>query len=240
MNQKEINQKNKAIWEANAKVWDESMGEKGNDWHLNLIAPITEELLNLKPQDHLLDIGCGNGIFARRMEGKGIKVTAFDFSEENIKRAKSYGGTIQYAVVDATIEEELNALGSSFDAAVSNMVFMDMPDLAPLFQFLSKTLSEKGTFVFSIQHPAFNSEFAELKEDAVLVKNYIQSSTSKGLALEEQPQEQFYFHRPISEYSKLASKYGFAIDAIEEPVFNRGDIFSKIPPVIVFRLRKNL
>ncbi|WP_172826743.1 class I SAM-dependent methyltransferase [Flammeovirga sp. SJP92] len=238
MNQREINQRNKEIWDANAKVWDEKMGEKGNDWHLNLIAPITETLLDLKPNEHLLDIGCGNGIFARRIANEVTKVTAFDFSEENIKKAKAYGGEIDYFVIDATIIEELQSLGNSFDKFVANMVFMDVPELETLFQYISNTISESGSFVFSIQHPAFNSEFTEFEENGIFVKNYIQSSTSKGTALQEQPEEQFYFHRPISEYSRLASKYGFMISAIEEPVFNRGDIFSKIPPVLVFKLEK--
>ncbi|NME68474.1 class I SAM-dependent DNA methyltransferase [Flammeovirga aprica] len=238
MDQKEINQKNKAIWEANAKVWDEKMGEKGNDWHLHLIAPPTDTLLDLQPDDHLLDVGCGNGIFARRITEKGFKVTAFDFSEENIKRAKTHGGSVDYFVIDATLREELQTLGNSFDKVVANMVLMDMPDLNPLFKYVSDVLTLEGSFVFSIQHPAFNSEFVDFQEEGLLIKNYIKNSTSKGVALEEQPEEQFYFHRPISEYSKLAFKYKFVIDAIEEPVFDRGDLFSKIPPVIIFRLRR--
>ena len=71
------------------------MGSDGNVWHTKLIAPETERLLNLKPGEKLLDIGCGNGIFARRMAKKGIIVTAFDFSATNIEKAKKYSAALK-------------------------------------------------------------------------------------------------------------------------------------------------
>ncbi len=38
-----LNTENKNIWNANAKNWDNYMGEDGNDWHKQLIAPQTEQ-----------------------------------------------------------------------------------------------------------------------------------------------------------------------------------------------------
>lgn len=238
MNKREINEKNKAIWNQNANVWDAKMGGKGNRWHLELVAPYTEDLLALKKEDHVLDIGCGNGIFARRIAHKNYKVTAFDFSSENIENAIKHGGDIKYVVADATVLSDLEALGNSFDKAVANMVFMDMPMLDVLFSYLFKVLKDDGCFVFSIQHPAFNSEFVDVKGSSLIINDYHKISTSKGVALDEQPEEQYYFHRPISEYSKLAMKHGFVIELIEEPVFVEDEIFSKIPPIMIFKLIK--
>lgn len=66
----ELNNKNRSIWNTNSSHWDNYMGEDGNHWHKNLIAPFTEDLLGLNTNDNLLDIGCGNGLFARRMSKK--------------------------------------------------------------------------------------------------------------------------------------------------------------------------
>lgn len=238
MNSSQVNQKNKEIWETNAKVWDDKMGQEGNLWHLNLVAPITEKMLELSSDDHILDIGCGNGIFSRRLAQKGYQVTAFDFSIQNIENAKKYGGAISYSIVDATIKEELNNLGDSFDKAVANMVLMDMPTLEVLFSFLNDKLSHDGCFVFSIQHPAFNSEFTTTLEDSITIKGYDLNTISKGVALDEQPVEQYYFHRPINEYSKIAKKYGFVIDSIEEPTLKNHKVYDKIPPIMIFKLIK--
>ncbi len=238
----QINTENKAIWNANADYWDAKMGTAGNDWHLELIAPSTIELLNLKPATRLLDIGCGNGLFARRMQAKGIQVTAFDFAEQNIKNALAYPSEgIEYRVLDATDYEQLMQLGRhTFDAAVANMVLMDIPEIEPLFKVLTRLLRPKGCFVFSISHPCFNSEEVKHVEDGLIIRSYHQTRIEKGEAIRKQPQLQYYFHRPISIYMQMAFQYGFVVDGIEEPVFKEAyrGIFTKVPPALIVRIRK--
>ena len=54
------------IWDANADFWNDRMGE-GNGFHKQLIEPSQLRLLALKRGDHVLDVACGNGQFARKM-----------------------------------------------------------------------------------------------------------------------------------------------------------------------------
>ena len=65
------------IWNRNADFWDERMGE-GNEFHKFLIEPTQLKLLSLRPRERVLDIGCGNGQFARKMASLGADVTAVD------------------------------------------------------------------------------------------------------------------------------------------------------------------
>lgn len=244
----DINEKNKSIWNTNAAIWDKAMGDEGNRWHNELIAPKTLEYLNLSTDDIVLDIGCGNGIFARRLRTLDVAVTAFDFSEENIRSAHKYESEgIAYRVLDATQYDELLKLGEGcFDSAVSNMVLMDIPTIEPLFEALPKLLKNNGTFVFSIQHPCFNSNATSVVEEevegehrqVVKIHNYIEKSTGMGDAIEGQPQKQYYFHRPISAYLDCAFKNGFVVEGFHEPAFNDDTLFSKIPPVLIVKLRK--
>ncbi|AZQ63846.1 methyltransferase domain-containing protein [Flammeovirga pectinis] len=243
MNNQEINQKNKEIWNANAENWDSYMGEMGNRWHNDLIAPQSVELLNLKEGDKLLDVGCGNGLFARRMAKLGIKVTAFDFAQVNIDKAKKYSTkNIDYKVLDATEEVDLLSLGEGgFQGAVSHMTLMDMPTLGVLFASLSKLLIKNGVFVFSIQHPVFNSNSAsEDERNNLILSEYIQKENYMGMAVPGQEHEQYYFHRPISTYFELAFKNGFVVDGYVEPTFSKeqDSFYSKFPPVLLVRLRK--
>lgn len=238
-----INTENKEIWEINANRWNEFMGASGNDWYRELIAPKTIELLKLEPNSRLLDIGCGNGLFARRMSQNGLRVTAFDFSELNIRNAKQYDThNIEYHVLDATKKEELISLGYRiYDGAVANMVLMDMPQIEIVFESLKELLINKGVFVFTILHPCFQSAYTrEDNGDSLIITDYINPITSKGTAIPDQPKKQYYFHRPINYYMKLGFKNDFVVEGFEEPVFpkDKGDLLSKIPPVLIIKMRK--
>ena len=237
-----LNIENKNIWNSNAKDWDDYMGENGNDWHKELIAPETECLLNLKRNDRLLDIGCGNGLFARRIAKKGIKVTAFDFSNLNIENAKKYDtANIDYLTLDAILDSDLKKLNNrKFEGLVSNMVLMDMPDVECLFSHIKDLLTDNGVFVFSILHPCFNSEYTEIKDDgSLIIKDYIHNDISKGIAIPTQTKKQYYFHRPISYYMNLGIVNGLVINGFIESAFdtkaNKG-VYSKFPPILIIRM----
>jgi len=156
-----LNEKVRDVWERNAHFWDAYMGE-GRDFQNLLLGPATERLLQLQPGEVVLDIACGNGGFSRRMAGLGAEVTAFDFSETFLLRARErtteHADRIQYLHLDATDEEQLLSLGRErFDAAVCTMGIMDMTAISPLMSALSQLLKAGGRFVFSVLHPCFNS-----------------------------------------------------------------------------------
>jgi len=244
MNSKEVNKINKDIWESNAQFWDDYMGADGNDWHQILVAPYVQKLLDLKEGDQLLDLGCGNGVFSRRMAANDVSVTGIDFSSAMVEKAKSYGSdNIVYRVGDATDESLLKSLAEDgFHGVVANMVLMDVPDIKPLFKTMKDMLKEKGVFVFAIQHPCFNSEFVDWNKENVTIQinNYIEKSTSMGVAIEGQEKDQYYFHRPIQYYMQLGFENGMLVDGFEEPVFDssKSALFSKFPPVLVVRMRR--
>ncbi len=99
----ELNEEVREIWDKNADYWNERMGE-GNDFHRMLIGPTQERLLNLRPGETVLDIGCGNGQFARRMAQLGARVVALDVSPRMIENARANTcenqERIDYRVID--------------------------------------------------------------------------------------------------------------------------------------------
>ena len=229
-------------WEANADVWDERMGDEGNDFFNVLCWPALASLLDVQPGRRYLDIACGNGLTSRRLAALGAQVTAFDFSANLIEKAKARSANlreaspmlqslISYHMVDATDEQALLSLGpSSFDAAVSNMALFDMADIETLFRTLPKLLKPGGIFVFSLMHPAFNNsssvhvmeEFddGEIKTVySVKISRYMTPYHAKGLALRGQLKPQMYFERPLQYYLNLGFQNGFVLDGFEERAF---------------------
>jgi SAM-dependent methyltransferase len=128
----------------------------------------------------VLEIGCGNGSFARRLSASGAvdHVLATDFSQEQLRRARHQTPAhehprLRFAALDATrrsgvlalhavllagpallkslfqpyqeyscvLHADLEACGEdAFDAAVLNMVVMDMPDISALASGLRHVL----------------------------------------------------------------------------------------------------
>jgi 2-polyprenyl-3-methyl-5-hydroxy-6-metoxy-1,4-benzoquinol methylase len=136
------NEETRDVWDANASFWDAKMGE-GNDFVNLLEWPAILRLLDPKPGQSILDIATGNGLTARRLSALGALVTAFDFSTELIKIARSRtdgSASIAYQVLDATDETSLLTLGQEiFDSALCNMALFDMADIEPLFMPCQKS-----------------------------------------------------------------------------------------------------
>jgi 2-polyprenyl-3-methyl-5-hydroxy-6-metoxy-1,4-benzoquinol methylase len=257
-----LNAESRAIWDTNAEAWDKRIGS-GGGWQTTLIAPIVERMLNIQAGEQVLDIACGNGQFSRRLAELGAKVVASDFSPKLIELAKGrsteQADRIAYHVADATDEAQLLALAGAdqqrFDAAVCNNALMDMPAIEPLFRAVAKLLKPNGRFVFTVMHPCFNGlamamqpelpDYAQQPIYAIKIRRYLSWEVTKGLAISEQPLEQFYWHRPLHVLLNSAFSSGLVMDGIEEPKLP-GELSSKnafdwanydMPPLLFVRLR---
>jgi 2-polyprenyl-3-methyl-5-hydroxy-6-metoxy-1,4-benzoquinol methylase len=254
-----LNSESRDIWDTNAELWDSRI-ENPNSWQSTLIAPMVERMLNIQPDERVLDIACGNGLFSRRLAELGAQVVASDFSPKMIELAKQrsteFGDRIAYHVVDATDEAALLALGEvrSFDAAVCNMALMDMPAIEPLFRAAAKLLKPDGRFVFSVAHPCFNGfertmqpelpDYDDVPTYTIKVRRYLSAEVSKGDAIYQQPKQQYYWHRPLHMLLNSAFASGLVMDWLEEPKLKRDsprDAFDwanyDMPPVLFVRLR---
>lgn len=219
-----------SAWETNAKFWDDYMGDESNYFHRDLVRPSTEKLLDVKKDDLVLDVACGNGNFSKRLAEMGAKVIAFDYSPNMIalaqKRRGDCCGKVCFQVCDAADYDAVMKLKqpTPFDKAVANMAIMDIYDIAPLFSAVYALLKENGVFVFATHHPCFTYP----NED------YFTACIDKGEAIEGQPVLQNYYHRPIEEIFNTAFRAGFVLDGFYEVPFPN----QKVPIIMIVRLRK--
>lgn len=224
-----VNESLKA-WEANAEFWDGCMGDESNQFHREVVRPKVNELLNIKADDYILDIACGNGNYSAYIAEQGANVVAFDYSKKMIalaqKRQAKYSKKIEFCVIDATKEQALLSLKRTkpYTKAVSNMAIMDIADVTKLFRCVNKLLSEGGIFVFATQHPCF----------VTLTEKYLTAHSYYGLAINGQPKEQCYYHRSLQEIFNLCFQNGFVIDGFYEESYG----IKEKPDVIIVRARK--
>jgi 2-polyprenyl-3-methyl-5-hydroxy-6-metoxy-1,4-benzoquinol methylase len=256
----ELTAQTQAIWDQNARWWDEQVGE-GNDFQNELIGPATERLLEARPGQCVLDLACGNGLFSRRLAALGCRVLACDFSPVFLERARARtterADRIEYRLTDLSDRQQVLALGAGrFDAAVCGMALMDMATITPLVEGLRVLLKPGGRFVFSVLHPCFNTtgckmigergdEQGQLRTThAVRVERYLSLGPEKGVGIPGQPAAHYYFHRPLGLLLGAFFASGFVLTGLEEPAFKERDgasaltweSLTDIPPVLVARL----
>ena len=102
----------------------------------------------------VVDLGCGTGRHTAWLAEAGARVTALDFSDGMIERArrKVSAGTVRFLVHD--LHEPLPFGDASFDTAVSGLVLEHLRDLRAFFTEVRRALRPSGRAVVSAMHPA--------------------------------------------------------------------------------------
>ncbi len=248
------------IWNGNAAFWDSYMGDDGNDFHNQLVMPAADHLVQPGRDHHILELGCGAGLYAQHLAQTGATVVATDGSSVflEIARKRNQGNGVEFAELDVSSEEHWSLLRethSGFDTVVANMMLMDVSCITTLFQNVNKVLRPGGSWVMTIMHPCFNSAdiklVAEQKEtachNALQVNGYMNVLPYRGFGIAEQPEPHLYFHRPLHVIFNVLFDSGFTVDGLEERAFapptgkleplNFGHM-PQIPPLMGIRARK--
>jgi SAM-dependent methyltransferase len=108
----------------------------------------------------ILDLGCGEGYFARQLKSRGAAhVEGIDISGEMIAGAIEAEKTeplgIRYQVSDAS---ELSEFGDQeFDLVVAVFLFnyVDHEQMTTIMKGIFRVLRKGGRFIFSVPHPFF-------------------------------------------------------------------------------------
>ena len=106
--------------------------------------------LQPKPDDKLLDAGCGYGYHTVRLAQGNVHITAIDFSDAALKIARQtiaeagIGGQVTFEKADLT---HLPFASDSFDFVVSWGVIMHIPEMEKALLELSRVLKPGGMLV---------------------------------------------------------------------------------------------
>jgi trans-aconitate methyltransferase len=98
-------------------------------------------LLDPKPGERILDLGCGDGVLTEKIAAAGSSVTGVDASAEMIAAAKARGLTAQVMDGQALI------FNAEFDAVFSNAALHWMLNPEPVVAGVYRALKPGGRFV---------------------------------------------------------------------------------------------
>lgn len=120
--------------------WDAEDYRKNAAFVPTLGAPVVD-LLDPKPGEHILDLGCGDGILTEKLVAAGAVVVAVDASPEMIAAARARG-------LDAHVMDgQKLVFGPEFDAVFSNAALHWMLDGAAVARGVFAALKPGGRFV---------------------------------------------------------------------------------------------
>ena len=154
------------------------------------------QLLNPKPNERILDLGCGTGDLAEQLFKNGAKVIGVDKSPNMVAQAANKYPHLNFFVQDAARLQFAN----EFDAVFSNATlhWVKSPKLA--LACIYKSLKKGGRFV---------AEFGGKGNVQQIADGIIAELKRAGFSFQE---EQFPWYYPsIAEYTFLMEEAGFRV-----------------------------
>lgn len=220
-------------WDDSESWYDACVGEKGHYYHESMVLDGALRLLHLKPKDSLLDLGCGQGVFQRRLP-KNIDYVGIDYSKALIADAKKRSPA-HFLVADVC--KPLPLEEKQFDAAcfILSLQNMESPDLA--IKNASSHLKPGGKLLLILNHPCFRIprqshwgvdeksklQYRRLNGYMSPMKIPIQTNPGKG----KESATTYSFHFPISSYLGWLNQNNMATLTLEEWCSDKKSIGAK-------------
>lgn len=163
-------------------------------------------LLKIKPEERILDLGCGTGQLSHAIQQAGAQVTGVDASASMINDAKENFPEVDFHVANAEdfYQDKEPFKKGSFDAAFSNAALHWMKNPVPVIRNVYELLKNKSRFVF---------EMGSKHNVEIIVNNLCQALITLKLKTSEEVQKMNPWYFPsLGEYTSLLEKQGFHVE----------------------------
>lgn len=217
-------QKNTTSWGKVAPWYDKIVGSTGHYYHEHVIFPHLKKIILPKNGDKILDIGCGQGVYAKLLS-QNVSYVGIDLAKELITKARltDKNKAHEYYVADAT--KPLPVADSSFDYVLSILAIQNMRDPQAAIDNMAKALKPGGSLVCVLNHPAFRiprQSSWEIDERSKLEYRRINRyMTPIEIPINTHPGQKnspvtWSYHHPISYFVESITKSGCVITGLEE------------------------
>lgn len=153
-------------------------------------------LLDAKPGEHILDVGCGTGQLTAEAAGSGAELVGADSSPEMIARARRNFPELRFEVARA---ETLPFIGE-FDAVFSNAALHWVRDQHGALASIARALKPGGRFVFEM---GGHENLRQALQAGC--------AAMKSLGVSEPESFVPWFFPSIGEYAPMLESHGFTV-----------------------------
>ena len=209
--------------------WYDGVVQSDDSYQKTLILPNLMRVMAVKKGEKILDVGCGQGFFAKEFNKTGAIVCGTDISPELIEKAKkSSPKLINYFVSDAG--NLLNLENESFDKVTAILSIQNIENLERAFSEASRVIKHGGKFFIVINHPGFRvpkkSSWGFDEANKIQFRRVEEYMSSSTIEINMHPgikdsENTVSFHRSLATYFSAFKKTGFCILDIEEWVSNK-------------------
>ena len=178
----------------------------------------------------IVDLGCGTGRHTEWLARAGARVTAVDFSQKMLERARRKVSATEVHFVLHDLHDPLPLENASFDAVVSGLVLEHLRDPDGFFREARRVLRPRGRAVVSAMHPAMFLRDSRAR--------FTDPDTGQVVAPGSLP------HR-LGDFVMAAVRAGFTLDGVDEYApdaefvvrFPRAERYLGWPMLVVLTMR---
>ena len=192
-----------------------------NDYRNQFLMPRMLALLGDVRGKRVLDLGCGEGGYARALAGRGAEVVAVDGSARLIELAQAQPvAGVEYRCLNAAA---LFGLEGAFDLVMAAMSLMDVQDYAGAIREAHRVLKPGGELFMSVLHPCFTTSIARWgrRGDGDLevfeVDRYFDRVSWEERVTETFADTVTRRHRPLTDLMGAPLEAGFILRDLIEP-----------------------
>lgn len=179
-----------------AQHWDPQRYNENAGFVAELGSPLLD-LLQPRPDERILDLGCGEGALTEKLAARGAAVVGVDASPEQVAAARRRG-------LDARVMDgERLTFENEFDAVLSNAALHWMLDATAVLRGVARALKPGGRFVAEMGGAGNVATIAAAVGGALEARG-IDSSAANP----------WYFPTP-EEYADRLRDAGFGVSSIE-------------------------
>ncbi len=174
--------------------------------------PATLGLLTDVEGMHVLDAGCGPGVYSEELVRRGAQVVSVDASDRMLELARQRLGP--HAIIQhVDLSRPLTMFrDGQFDLVLAPLCLDYIADWLTLFREFRRVLKPQGCFVMSAGHPAFDAEYFATND--YFSVEYVECEwTGFGT-----PVTMPGYRRSLEEFLMPFLSAGFRLDRIVEPL----------------------
>lgn len=211
-------------WQQVSPWYNKLVGAEGHYYHEHVVMPGVLRLLDLKVTSSLLDLGCGQGILAKKIPTIA-RYQGWDSAPALIQTARSSIRKLNYDFAVRDVTKKSAGEKGQFSHAAFLLALQNMEYPASALRTAAQHLQPHGKLILVLNHPCFRIPRQsgwgideKTKQQYRWVNRY---KTAMKIPIEMHPGERnsavtWTFHHSLQDYSEMLTSAGFLITTIEE------------------------